>query len=214
MEQMPVQVAAKHYISKKYASLERFISYFYQIDSIYDLEHSSILFIGVGDSIVSDFLKRNPKYTITTMDIDPELKPDVVGDIRSLPFPDQSFDTVCVFEVLEHLPFEETKKSLAELSRVARKHAIISVPHRRTGVEIVLKFPFIRSLLKRHFINIAVTLPVKFPGFAVSKQHYWEIDGYTTKLSLFRKVLGEHFTIMKERVPVLDFYHRFFILKK
>lgn len=41
---------------------------------------------------------------LTTLDIDPACKPDIVHDLEDLPYPveDQSFDEIYAFEVLEH----------------------------------------------------------------------------------------------------------------
>ena len=172
----------------------------------------NVLFIGVGDNIVPNFLKQNKSYKITTLDFDPKLNPDVVGDIRLLPFPNKSFDMVCAFEVLEHVPFNEAKDALKEMARVSSRSVIMSVPHRRTGFEVVVKFPFIRSLLKKDFLRLAIHLPVRFPGFTISGQHYWEIDGYNTHLKEVREALRANFDINKEITPVLDFYKRFFYL--
>lgn len=44
-----------------------------------------------------------------------------------LPFPDRSFDTVLIFEVLEHV--SEVSKVLREAFRVARKNVLITVPN-------------------------------------------------------------------------------------
>jgi ubiquinone/menaquinone biosynthesis C-methylase UbiE len=44
-----------------------------------------------------------------------------------LPFPDKSFDSVVLFEVLEHLP--DPVSVLTEAQRVARKNIIITVPN-------------------------------------------------------------------------------------
>lgn len=44
-----------------------------------------------------------------------------------LPFPDKSFDSVVLFEVLEHLP--DPVSLLIEAQRVARKNIIITVPN-------------------------------------------------------------------------------------
>ena len=50
-----------------------------------------------------------------------------VGDIYNIDFPDDSFDVVYSFEVLEHL--HEPDRALRELARVARQHVVLSVPH-------------------------------------------------------------------------------------
>ena len=51
-----------------------------------------------------------------------------VGDARKLDFPDASFDTVVLAEVLEHLPFEDVPKALAEARRVAGATILITLP--------------------------------------------------------------------------------------
>lgn len=206
------QVSSGYYFDKKYLSLDRFVSYFHQLSAVRDHCPKNILFVGVGDGMVPYLLKQNSGYEIITFDFDPGLKPDVVGDVRCLPFPDKSFDLVCVFEVLEHIPFDDLKMALKEVSRVSKKGAIVSVPHRRSGFEIIFKFPFIRSITNKDFLRFVIRFPIRFPGFGVSRQHYWEIDWYTTSLKDFRRCLSEYFIVTKEETPVLDFYKRFFHL--
>jgi len=208
------QVESALYFSKKYLSLERFISYYYQCDFIRDAEPKRMLLIGVGDGMVPDMLKKMGTVMVTTMDFDSDLNPDVIGDIRELDFPDDSFDLVCAFEVLEHIPLEESEKALEEMARISKRHVIISVPHRRTGFEIVIKFPGIRTILRRDYIRLACFFPLPFKGFAESGQHYWEIDGYHLSLRRFRDILRRNFTVTREQTPVLDYYHHFFSLEK
>ena len=210
---MSIQVQQNYYFKEKYASMERFISYFQQVNGIHRFHARSLLFIGVGDGMVVNFLKNI--YQVTTMDIDPALKPDKLGDVRQMPFKDGSFDLVCAFEVLEHIPLVDVEnRAIQEIARVSREMAIISVPHRRTGFEIVFKFPFIKTLLKRDFLRLAWFVPVKFPGFAISGQHHWEIDGWTTSLKHFRSILSKNFNIIEEKTSPLDSYRHFFSLKK
>lgn len=56
------------------------------------------------------------------------------GDIKSLPFADNSFDFVICSEVLEHI--HDYLKALDELVRIARRLIIITVPHRQIPVPI------------------------------------------------------------------------------
>jgi len=51
----------------------------------------------------------------------------VVGDAAALPYGDASFDVVVCSEVLEHV--DDPARVLAEIRRVGRGHAVISVPH-------------------------------------------------------------------------------------
>ncbi len=48
-----------------------------------------------------------------------------------LPFEDEAFDTVLMFDILEHLPDEEG--ILSEVARVCRGRLILSVPHADAG---------------------------------------------------------------------------------
>ncbi len=208
-----VQVVDGYYLSEEYGSMERFISYYHQLDYIRRNNPKSVLVIGVGDDIIPGLLRKGVER-VTTLDIDEALQPDVVADIRDMPLPDNSYDVVCAFQVLEHLPWEDQDKIMSEMARISRDVAIIGIPHRRVGFEMVFKFPFIRTLLKRHFLRVAFLVPTKFQGYEASGQHYWEIDWYTTKLSAVRAVFRKYFTIVEEQTPVLDPYRRFFYLKK
>ena len=51
----------------------------------------------------------------------------VVAAQGSLPFPDKSFDTVLLFEVIEHVP--QTEALLREAFRLARKNVLVTVPN-------------------------------------------------------------------------------------
>ncbi|MCK4348488.1 MAG: methyltransferase domain-containing protein [Thermoplasmatales archaeon] len=56
---------------------------------------------------------------------------DIIGDIKELPFKDNSFQKIFAFDCVEHLPLEEVPLALKEINRVLKKegHAIIKVPN-------------------------------------------------------------------------------------
>ncbi|CAN5436313.1 hypothetical protein BH10PSE12_BH10PSE12_32620 [soil metagenome] len=96
---------------------------------------AQLLEIGGGRSRMAKMLF--PKAHVVTLDIDPSLKPDetaddrstfVCGDARDLPFPDQSFDLVTLFDVLEHV--DDDQKAAREAMRVTRPGGwvLISTP--------------------------------------------------------------------------------------
>ncbi|HKO52605.1 MAG TPA: class I SAM-dependent methyltransferase [Polyangiaceae bacterium] len=62
------------------------------------------------------------------------------------PFPDKSFDTVLLFEVLEHVP--DPAETVAEARRLARKNVLITVPH-SGGIDELQK----SDLLFEHFAD-------------------------------------------------------------
>lgn len=54
----------------------------------------------------------------------------IQGDAQNLPFMDRTFDVVVCTEVIEHLGSKRRKKMLDELSRIARRYILLSVPYR------------------------------------------------------------------------------------
>ena len=202
------------YFKKKYVDESRFISYFTQIDLATSATHQggTVLEVGVGNGTVSDFL-RKLGFRLTTCDIDSALTPDVVADVRSLPFSERAFDTVMACEILEHLPFEDFERALRELERVAKSAVIISLPYRSSSIEIVLKFPLIRSLFKRPWLDFFLRIPLSFSSSS-SKQHHWEIDRARFPLRRIRESIRRQFQIEREVRPVLQSYHYFFVLRR
>jgi hypothetical protein len=61
-----------------------------------------------------------------------ETVPDLCGEhvtqavLPSIPFPDASFDVVSLIEVIEHLLPDDIRPALVELTRLSRKHVLIS----------------------------------------------------------------------------------------
>ena len=58
---------------------------------------------------------------------------------HALPFEDDAFDTVTMFDVMEHLLSEDTAAVCVELARVARRRVLLTVhngSHRYRGTEL------------------------------------------------------------------------------
>jgi 2-polyprenyl-3-methyl-5-hydroxy-6-metoxy-1,4-benzoquinol methylase len=103
-----------------------------------DLNPQTLLDAGCGEGFVAEiFLREMPALQISGFD----MLPDSVtlaqlrnprgtfatGDIYNIDHPDNSFDVVVSFEVLEHL--HQPDQALAELARVAKDYVVLSVPH-------------------------------------------------------------------------------------
>lgn len=191
-----------------YEHFGRWASYYYQAKNIVKTQPSKILEIGIGNGIASGYLKSQG-FDVTTADFAADLHPDVVADVTNLPFPDNSFDTVSCCEVLEHLPFSESLKGLAEIRRVAKKYAVISLPdHRRVVFSMRIKLPLMQE---KGFI---IRMP-SFKKHVFDGQHYWEIGKSDFPLAKIKKAISETgFKIEKDfTIPENPLVH-FFILKK
>ena len=105
---------------------------------------------------------------------------------NTVPFPDDSFDTVLLFEVLEHLHHPE--EAIAEAKRLARKNVLFTVPNsadvemlRQTGLiyehfadldhRNYFTMESLRGLLQPHFARVQVTQgdPINPLGLSHSK---------------------------------------------
>jgi SAM-dependent methyltransferase len=121
------QVPPDHYWTREYNTKERACSYWHQVDEILGLGAASVLEVGPGGGLVSDWLRR-AGVEVTTLDMDPELGVDVHGSVTDIPLEARTFDAVLCCQVLEHLPFHEVERALRELGRVSRIGVVISVP--------------------------------------------------------------------------------------
>lgn len=195
-----------------YDSIAGFISYFYQIDLVRKLGVNKVLEVGVGNKTVSNYLRHNG-FDITTYDCNESLEPDVVGDIKELPFEDSSYEVIMACEVLEHLPWNDMPKTIDELFRVTSKYVIISIPFTSLYFEAAIKFPMYNKILKKYCLDLFIRLP--FAIFAgCSKHHQWEIGLKGYSLRKVRKEIKRKFRILKEVRPILQPKHYFFVLQK
>jgi SAM-dependent methyltransferase len=88
---------------------------------------ATMLDIGCGDgSIAHAMLQRRPDLSITGVDVlvRPETRIPVVGyDGSTLPFGDDSFDAVCLVDVVHHA--DNAQRLLGEAARVSRDRVLI-----------------------------------------------------------------------------------------
>lgn len=62
-----------------------------------------------------------------SLDHDPNVYPDEVGDALDTPFKDAYFDCVCMLELIEHFTRQDQKKLLLEAKRVLRTDGLLIV---------------------------------------------------------------------------------------
>jgi ubiquinone/menaquinone biosynthesis C-methylase UbiE len=203
------QVDKNFYNFEKYCDIERWSNFWYQLYEILECKPRSILEIGVGSKVISNYFKNTPETKFIGLDIAEDLEPDIVGSINKIPLDNKKFDVVCAFEVLEHLPYEEFKSCLSELMRVSNKYVLISLPHWGRHFSIHIRLPLFKKIQFALKINIW-PIKHKFNG-----QHYWEIGKIGFPLSRIRndiKSIG--FKIVRDYVIFESPYHHFFVLLK
>lgn len=202
------QVDKEHYSFEKYFYPGRWMSYWYQTKEISGkADIKTVLDVGPGTTFMHDILKiHRPDIEYKTLDIAHDIEPDFIGEVTAIPLPDNSYDAVTAFQVLEHIKFSDFEPALLEMKRVSKKYVMISLPHFGTSFELQFRIPPFKP----------VQFFFKFPrpkAHVFGGQHYWEIGkkGYSPKR--IRSIMQKHFAILDEYVPFENQYHHFYILK-
>ncbi|MEK7630441.1 MAG: methyltransferase domain-containing protein [Patescibacteria group bacterium] len=197
-----------HY-DAKYDSKRRFVSYWYQIGEVLKCKPARVLEIGIGNNFVARYL-REKGLDVTTVDHDERLHPDVVADIRSLPFEDRVFDVVTAYEVIEHLEYKDFPSVLKELARVSSKKVIISLPDATRVGRIEFPIPGVTK------IQLLVTVPLFPRSHSFTKGgHFWEIGKKDYPLSRVLQTMKDSGLILESTYRVYENpHHRFFVLKR
>ena len=121
-----------YYNSKFWTEVVKDLNNFYKLKN-----GSKILDIGCGKGfMLFDFMKLNPNFVLEGIDISdyaitnavPEVKKFLkVGDAKSLPYVDNSFDLVISINTTHNLEINQCKKALSEMERVSRKDKYLIV---------------------------------------------------------------------------------------
>ena len=196
-----IQVNSTHYF-KDYDTPLRWLSYKTQGQTALKYVSGRVLEIGIGNKTVSNYL-RSYGLKLVTCDHDISLKPDIVCDIRDLPFKKDAFDTVLCFEILEHLPYNDIQSVLEKLKNVVSGHFIISVPHFFGFYgEIQFKIPGISRKTLRF------RLPFPFSRITAAG-HHWELGRKGFSCRKFRKTINDAgFNIKEEKILSSESFHR------
>jgi len=209
-EKQRVQVDKEHYFSSTYDNKERFLSYWHQINELQALPPRSLLEIGIGSGLVSQYLKQR-SVEILTLDTDIQLNPDIAGDVTALPFINDSYETVACFELLEHLPYQDFFTALKEINRVTQRYALLSLPDCSRSLRMFLHLPVLGSL--KFIIPFLPKLKASRHDF--DGQHYWEIGKASYPLTkIQRDIKSCGFTINRSYRVFEAPWYRFFILEK
>lgn len=193
------------------ADFLRLLSYRYQLVYATRNSHGSVLVIGKGDGLVPGFL-RSLGANVLIADINPNLRPDVISDVRRLSLADGAVDVSMCCQVLEHLPFDQFKPALAELRRVTRTHLILSLPDVRRHWRLRLE-------AGRFVLDRQGSLPAfgakPFPATSRAKiGHKWEIGFRGFPFTAVQSDIQSAGWEIVERERVHEFpWHTFFYCK-
>jgi SAM-dependent methyltransferase len=205
---MEKQVNSKHYDFARYVDMNRWMSTWHQVDEIMKLNPKSCLECGIGTGLFKS-LMQHFGYSIQTADIDPDLAPDFVASVTELPMNDNSFECVCAFQVLEHLPYEKSLQAFAEMLRVSSKYVLLSLPDAKKMWTHSFNLPNNDVFV----LNIPIP-PIRSRVHKFNGEHYWEINkkGYALKRIL--QDFGQNANLLRTyRVRQFP-YHRFFVFEK
>ena len=123
--------------------------------------------------------------------------------MRVLVAPD-SFDAICAFQVLEHIPFEDFDGIVANLALASRDRVIISLPH--WGYPVEFRFRFLKDVISRA-ISFKLTRP---KTWAFDGQHYWELGTTGFAIKDVARVIDRHLKIDRQYFCPDYSYHYFF----
>ncbi len=207
---MKKQVDKAHYEFGKYVHKRRWASMWHQLDEVIKLHPERVLEVGPGPGLFKAVAGTMGLH-VETLDLDPELKPDHVGSVFEMPFEDGSFDVVCAFQVLEHMPFEQSQEAFREMVRVAGKAIVISLPDAATRWPVSIHVPMlgpVRLLIPKPRLGASTH---EFDG-----EHYWEISkaGYSLNRVTTDFMDGMPLRLTKTFRVHEHAYHRFFVFEK
>ena len=203
-----VQVPDTHYRFSDYMKPKRWASLWQQISTVLSLNPKSVVEIGPGGGYFT-FAVRQEGVKVETVDIDANMKPDIVGSVRDLPFDANSKDVVVAFQVLEHLPYEYFVSSVLEMGRVASDYVIISIPDVTPFKRELFQDGFRRPQTRFEEVRDENPVEHKWDG-----QHYWEVgkSGYGQQKII--KDLTEAGLEVVENFRAFDHpYHHFYVIK-
>ena len=206
------QVGIDHYEFNKYVDIDRWKSYWCQINEVITEKPEKILIIGTGDNIVGDYLMKQ-RISIETLDFDIEMHPNYLGSVENIEeiLDGKKFDTILCCQVLEHLPFEKFEETIKQLKNCMLNTLILSLPYSHIGAEFVLS-----SITKIRLpkVTITLTFPKFFKQWKFNEQHYWEIGAKGYSKNRITKILRKYFVIEGRYLVPQNTYHMFFILRR
>lgn len=200
-------------MKKKIFNKQKMLSFYNQKRAINSLgeDVQTVLDVGILNSLLPQILSLEG-YQVTKADFDPSLNPDLQIDLRSeFDIPKNTFDAIVLFQVLEHIPYEDFENAIAKLAEATKRFLVISLPYNSAYFTFTFRFSFYQNWPGVCF---------QIPRFWSSKplladRHYWEIGlkDYP-KQRIVNSLEKSGLKIREEYQDKLHPYHYFFVLEK
>jgi len=203
----PSEYPADYYSFEKYNTKQRMLTYWHQINQVLSCQPSSVLEIGVGTGLVTSYL-RHLGIKVTTLDINPSLKPDIVGSVLELDtLVPQRFDLVLCARVLHHLPFDQFPTAIKNIATVASQNAIITLP--MEDFRLYFMFRYTSSSIKTASLPLPLIIKkriLKTMGATDGTKYQsgqWKINGFSgVRLGHIQNAIQEYWNILEQyRIP-------------
>lgn len=208
---MQKQVEKEHYSFSKYMSKRRWCSTWHQLDEVLSLKPERVLEIGPGSGIFKA-VASTFGLEVETLDIAEDLNPDIIASATDMPLANKSYDVVCSFQMLEHIPFDMSIGALKEMARVSSGHIVISLP------DAEVRWPYNFHVPRLGTKTLMVKKPLsKIKVHEFDGEHYWEINKKGYELGFVQESIEaavKGFELKRTyRVPENP-YHRFFVFSR
>ncbi len=135
-----------------------------------------ILDVGGYPGLIRDFL---PNDDIIVADVLPsDIENYIQIDGEKLPFDDGSFDLVTSCDTLEHVPAQNRRSFLSELSRVSREFLFLTAPFddERTNLAEEILYSYVLKVLRTEFTTLKEHLDNGLPDFEETLACLKELD--------------------------------------
>jgi SAM-dependent methyltransferase len=192
--------------SLNYYSSDRMAQYYHQVQAVRDAGVKTVLEVGPGPGVITHVL-RTAGIAVTTCGLGETGKLDILADVRNLPLPDQAAEFTLCCQVLEHMPFADLPRALAELKRVTRGRILISIPYASHAIYGIRKWPGGR---RRSWVLHFPWLPAKT---GMTTEHFWEMGrkGFSKK-AILKIIRVAGLAVLEDFTPADSPGNQYFLL--
>ena len=210
------RLGKSYYSFESYVTLERMVTYWYQIKETLSLNPKRVLEIGKGSGIVESSC-RAFGLNVETADINEQLNPDHVLSVLDAgeAFMANPYDLILCARVLHHVPFEDFRKALESLSK-AGKYTVLTLPVDDLRIYISFRATSKRSIVFSVPFPLSVKrMYLKFSG--KDKTYYanlWKIgSSKETQLDQIKSTISCFFEVVQDYSIREDKSHHIFVLR-